>query len=200
MRVPLWLKLAYTAWFAVWVVTYWRLVGAVNFLWLCDVALFVLLVALWTESPLLFSSQATGVLVIQGVWIVDVAARLALGFHPIGGTEYMFDPAEPIGVRALSLFHLWVPILILWALWRLGYDRRGWKLQTLFAWMVLPPSLLTDPTLNINWMWRPFGIEQTWLPPAVYMLSTLVLYPLLLFWPTHLVLARWMPPRSAVAD
>jgi hypothetical protein len=30
------------------------------------------------------------------------------------------------------------PPLLLWAIWRLGYDRRGWLYQTLTAWVVVP--------------------------------------------------------------
>jgi hypothetical protein len=195
-RFPLWLKIAYTAWFIAWVPTYWLEVGPANFLWLCDVGNIVLLIALWTESRPLVSATAVGVVLIQLLWTVDIAGRLLLGFHPIGGTEYMFDQAEPIAVRFLSLFHLWVPVLLLWAVRRIGFDRRAWKLQTLISWIVLPLSFLQDPALNLNWLWRPFGIEQTLLPPAVYMMACLALYPLFVFIPSHLLLRRWAPPAA----
>ena len=39
-RVPLGLKLAYTAFMAVLVPVYWRYYGPTNFLYFCDVALF----------------------------------------------------------------------------------------------------------------------------------------------------------------
>lgn len=193
-KLPLWLKLAYTAWFVVWVPTYWLDVGPANFLWLCDVGNIVLLIALWTESRSLVSATAVGVVLIQCLWIVDVAGRLALGVHLIGGTEYMFDPAEPLGVRFLSLFHLWVPLLLIWLVRRLGFDRRAWKIQTVISWMVLPLSFLADPALNLNWLWRPFGIEQTLLPPVLYMSACLVLYPLVVFLPSQFLFVRWLAP------
>ena len=194
-RLPLWVKLAYTAWFLVWVPTYWQQVGPANFLWLCDVGNFVLLIALWAESRVLLSATAVGVILIQLLWVVDVAGRLALGVHLIGGTEYMFDPAEPLGVRFLSLFHLWVPLLLIWAVRRLGFDGKAWKVQTLICWMVLPLSFLADPALNLNWLWRPFGIEQTLLPPPAYLLACLVLYPLVLYLPSQLLLRPWLTRR-----
>ncbi len=197
-KPPTWLRLGYTLWFVAWVAAYWQLVGPVNFLWLCDIANFVILIAIWSGSSLLFSSQAVGVLIIQLVWVVDVLGRLLLGFHPVGGTEYMFDPAEPSLVRVLSTFHLWVPILLLWAVYRFGYDRQAWKLQSLIAWTVLPLSLLTDPELNLNWIWRPFGVEQTLVPPALYMVVCLFLYPLVLYWPTHKLLTIWLGRRGRV--
>ena len=190
--IPTWLKIAYSAWFVVWVPVYYVYSGPANFLWLCDVGNLVILIALWTGSRALFSSQATGVVLIQLLWVVDVLGRLTLGFHPIGGTEYMFDPSEPVVVRWLSLFHLWVPILLLSMVYRLGFDRRGWRLQSLIAWAVLPLSYLPDPELNLNWLWRPFGIEQTVLPPVLYMMACLVLYPLLLFLPSQLALEAWL--------
>jgi len=195
-RLPLWLKIAYSAWFVVWVTTYWHDVGPANFLWLCDVGNIVLLAALWAESRALVSATAVGVILIQLLWVVDVAGRLALGVHLIGGTEYMFDPAEPVGVRFLSLFHFWVPLLLIWAVRRLGFDPRAWKIQTLISWLVLPLSFLADPALNLNWLWKPFGIEQTLLPPPLYLMVCLLLYPLVLFLPSQWLLQRWVaPPR-----
>lgn len=191
-RVPLALKLVVTAWMAAWVPAYWIMNGPANFLWFCDLANFLLFAAVWIESPLLFSSQAVAVLLIQIVWTVDFLSALLTGFHPVGGTEYMFDPMEPLWIRLLSLFHVVVPVLMLWAIQRLGYDPRGWKLQTVIAWVVLPVTyLLTDPAANINWLWKPFGIEQTLMPPWAYLLVCMAAYPLVLYLPTHWALARW---------
>ena len=52
-RLPLWLKLAYTAFMAVLVPVYWHYYGPTNFLYFCDVALFLTLAGIWLESPLL---------------------------------------------------------------------------------------------------------------------------------------------------
>ncbi len=194
--IPLWLKIAYTAWLVFWIPTYWIQSGPANFLWLCDVANFIIAVAIWRESSLLFSSQTVSVLIIQLVWIVDVAGRLVLGFHPVGGTEYMFAATQPPVVKLLSLFHAWMPVLLLWAISRLGYDRRGWRLQTLIAWLVLPASFFADPERNLNWLWEPFGVPQTVMPPLLYLLVCMFAYPLLLYLPTHALLSLWFSLRS----
>jgi hypothetical protein len=191
-HLPLWLKIAYTLFLVVWIPAYWETYGWQNFLWICDLANFVIAAALWLESPLLVASQAVSVLVIQALWVIDVLTRLAAGFHPIGGTEYMFDPAKPLAVRLLSLFHAFIPILLLWLIWRLGYDRRGWWLQSAITWLLLPVTyLVTDPTKNINWIWKPFGIEQSLIPPGAFLLVEMVALPLLLYLPTHSVLLAW---------
>ena len=176
---------------------YWSSYGPANFLWLCDAANFIVAVGLLLESPLILASQAVSVLVVSLVWTADVVARLLFGVHPVGGTEYMFDPGRPLALRLLSLFHVVMPVLLLWLIARLGYDRRGWKLQTLIAWTILPLSYLfgTRET-NLNWLWRVFGREQTWMDPRLWLLVAMALYPLVLYLPTHAVLSVWSRRRE----
>jgi hypothetical protein len=90
----------------VWLPVYWYRYGGCNQLWLCDFANIATLAALWLESRVLLSAQLVGVAVPQVGWTIDWIGRLILGFHPIGGTEYMFDQSKPWWLRALSLFHL----------------------------------------------------------------------------------------------
>jgi hypothetical protein len=78
----------------------------------------------------------------------------------------MFDPHVPLGIRLLSLFHVAVPPLLLWAIWRLGYDRRGWKYQTLTAWIVVPINYFWRPESDVNWARGPFFHEQHAMPGA----------------------------------
>ena len=191
------MKVAYSLWFLAWLPVYWTQHGPANLLWLCDVANIVVLLALLLESPLLFSSQATGVLLIQAAWMIDFFGRLALGFHPIGGTEYMFDSSQALWVRAMSLFHLFVPILLIWAILRLGYDRRGWRLESILCWLILPASFVAaPPSDNLNWLWSPFGIEQTVMSAPSYLLFCMFAYPVVIFWPTHRLLLRWARRRN----
>jgi len=75
-RLPLWLKLAYTAFMAVLVPVYWRNYGPTNFLYFCDVALMITLVGIWIESPLLVSMCAVGILASQALWVVDFLSNL----------------------------------------------------------------------------------------------------------------------------
>lgn len=190
--IPLWVKVVYTLWLAVWVPLYWQEAGPYNFFWLCDTGNFLVGMALWLESPLLFSSQAVGLLLVQLLWCVDYFGALVLGFHPLGGTEYMFDGAKPIWLRSLSLFHVVMPPLLVWGVRRLGYDRRGFALESAFAALLLPATWWIVPAeRNVNWVWEPFGRPQTLVDPWLYLLVLLAAYPLLVFLPTHLLLTRW---------
>ncbi len=190
-RVPLAAKLSFTLWMVIWVPVYWTQNGPSNFLWICDFANFVTLVAIWSESALLVSSQLAGVFVIQLVWAVDFLGRLLFGAHPVGGTEYMFDAASPWWLRMLSLFHLWMVPLLVWLMRRVGHDRRGVRLETLVALVLFPlGQQLGTPEQNLNWMWFPFGVEQTLLPPLLFAFAAVPIATILLFLPGDLLARR----------
>lgn len=190
MRLPLWLKIAWTVWLIVWVPVYWRQYGAQNFLFFCDLGNLLVGVGLWLESPLIFSGVACGLLLFQSLYTVDLVGALLIGQHSIGGTEYMFDPGLPWAIRLLSLFHVAMPPLLLWAIWRLGYDSRGWKWQTLMLWIVLPVNFLWRPEKDVNWARGPFFHEQNVVASWIYLLAYLIAVPACVYWPTHLLLAR----------
>jgi hypothetical protein len=191
MRIPRWLKIAWTVWVLCWVPFYWKQYGAQNFLFFCDLGNFIIALALWSECALLFSWQAVSLVIFQVLYTIDVAGALLTGHHLIGGTEYMFDPHLPLSVRLLSLFHVLTPPLLLWAIWRLGYDRRGWKLQVLTCWIVVPINYCWRPEHNVNWARGIFFTEQHLVPSGLYLAGYLALVPLVVYYPTHLALEWW---------
>jgi hypothetical protein len=136
-------------------------------------------------------------LLLQTLYTVDLVIALLFNKHLIGGTEYMFDPGIPLFVRLLSLFHVVMPPLLLWAIWRLGYDPRGWKYQTLTAWIVVPINYFWRPEHNVNWARGLFFREQHLVPGLIYLLGYLIVAPLLVYFPTHLLLQWWTGKRSA---
>jgi hypothetical protein len=191
MRVPLWLKLGWTVWLVVWAPLYWRQYGAQNFLFFCDIGNLLIGVALWLESALIFSWVACGVLLFQILYIIDLAGALLTGHHLIGGTEYMFDPHLPLSIRLLSLFHVATPPLLLWAIRRLGYDPRGWKLQSLMTCIVVPINHFWRPEKDVNWVRGFFFHEQHVVPGVVYLFAYLATITVAICWPTHRLLMRW---------
>src|SRR5580765_6414842 len=108
-RIPIWLKVAYSAFVTVVVPCYWVTYSPWNFLYFCDVALLVTAVALWTESSLLISMQAVAITAPQMLWVVDLLCRLFIGVQVTGVTSYMFESKIPLLLRSLSLFHGWLP-------------------------------------------------------------------------------------------
>jgi hypothetical protein len=193
-RIPLWLKVVWTAGLAVWAPVYWKQYGAQNFLFFCDLGNLLIALALWLESRLIFSWQAVGLLLFQTLYALDLIGAFLLGKHAIGGTEYMFDPTIPLLVRLLGLYHLMVPPLLLWAVRRLGYDRAAWKWQTATTGIVVPICYFWRPQFNVNWA-RGLGHEQHVMPGLLYLLGYLVVASALVYWPTHRFL-RWWTARS----
>jgi hypothetical protein len=191
MRLPLWLKIGWTIWLLLWIPIYWKQYGAQNFLYFCDLGNVLIAVALWMESSLIFSWQACGLLIFQTLYTIDLLFAVVTGRHFLGATEFMFDSRVPLFVRMLSLFHIVTPPLLLWAIWRLGYDTRGWKLQTLATWVVVPINFFWRPQYDVNWARGPFFREQHLVPEFLYLAAYLVLVPLVVYWPTHLALYKW---------
>jgi hypothetical protein len=198
MRVPLWLKVLWTVWVILWAPVFWRQYGAQNLLYFCDLGNFFIAAALWMESPLLFSWQACGLLLFQSLYTIDLLGATISGKHVIGGTEYMFDATVPLFVRLLSLFHVATPPLLLWAIRRLGYDSGGWKYQTLTTWVVVPINYMWRPERDVNWARGPFSYEQHVVPGWLYLVAYLIFVPLLVYWPTHLMLRWWTSRRKTI--
>src|SRR5215467_2222323 len=194
MRVPLWLKIGWTIWLIIWAPIYWRQYGAQNFLFFCDIGNVLIGIGLWLESALIFSCVACGLLLFQSLYTIDLAGALLFGPHIVGGTEYMFDPGLPLFIRLLSLFHVVTPPLLLWAIWRRGYDPRGWKLQTLLAWVVVPLNYFWRPEHDVNWARGLFFHEQHWIPGWLYLLVYLMGVPAFVYFPTHAFL-KWLSCR-----
>src|ERR1041384_1717643 len=189
--LPLWLKLAYTLYVCLLVPFYWAQYGPVNFLWFSDIALLTTVVALWLENALLVSMMAVSVVLLELAWNVDFFGRLLTGKQLLGLSKYMFDATIPLGVRALSLFHVVLPPLLIWLVHRLGYDGRALFAQTVLAWLVLPLSYwLSNQTENVNWVYGFGDKPQTWLPAPLFVVLLMLALPLLIYLPNHLLLKR----------
>jgi hypothetical protein len=189
-HIPLWLKIAWTAFVAIWAPLYWRQYGPQNFLFYCDLGNLLIMMGLWLESRLIISWQAVGLLVFQSLYAVDLLGALLLRRHAFGGTEYMFDPAIPVFVRGLGLYHIVVPILLLWAVRRLGYDPSAWKWQTVLMAIVVPTNFFWRPEYNVNFA-RGIGHEQHLIPSWAYLIAYAIVVPVGIYWPTHLALGWW---------
>lgn len=142
--------------------------------------------------------------------MVDLLIHLIAGVKttplPLGMANYMFDPLLTRFSRGLSLYHGWLPFVLLWGPWRLGYDRRAVWVQTLFAWLLLILSygLASDfhgPAGNLNMVrgLSPTGPQQ-WMSPGLWLGLVMLFCPVCWYLPTHLILRRlFRPPPPAAA-
>ncbi|HAF94799.1 MAG: hypothetical protein A2X34_05425 [Elusimicrobia bacterium GWC2_51_8] len=200
-KIPLAAKLAGAAFLAVLVPIYLHTYGPTNFLWFCDTALILTVAGMWFESPLLISMCAVGILLPQGLWLADFGGNL-FGISLFGLTGYMFDARLPLFTRGLSLFHGWLPLLLVWLLIRLGYDKRALAAWTglaaalvLVCYFFTPPAgaHLANPNIpfNINYVYG-FNDQQpqTWVNQNLYVIVWPGALWFAVFLPTHLALRK----------
>jgi hypothetical protein len=122
--------------------------------------------------------------------------------------QYMFDPRIPLLARGLSLYHGWLPFLLLFLLQRLGYDRRalagylplaGSIFLLCFFFTPPPPAPVSQPFLpvNVNFV---HGLSasapQSWMAPGWWLVLVMVMATLVLFLPTHLLLCKLFRPPA----
>jgi hypothetical protein len=180
-----------------WIVTWLPLNvcvwGWANLMHICDIGVVLACIGLWLGNSLLISSQALSSLSAGVLWSLDVGWRLVTGHHLVGGTEYMRDPTYPLGVRLQSTFHLALPLVLLWAMHKLGYERRALGLQSAIAGAVLIFSRFLPRALNMNYAYQDPLFHRAWGPVPAHLAIILAAMVGVLYWPTHLLLS-WMYP------
>lgn len=209
--IPLWVKIALSAFMAVLVPVYWANYGPTNFLYFCDIALLLTLYGVWRESSLAISMAAVGILIPQVFWCLDFLWQgvLLIRSLPHGGmTAYMFDSNKSLFLRGLSLFHGWLPFLLVYLVSRLGYDRRALKSWTLLGWSLcliafffLPPAgahlANPDAPMNVNYV---FGLDdahpQTWMPQSLFLPLYMILLLVVAYLPAHMFLRKIGGPEK----
>ncbi|MBS1201142.1 MAG: hypothetical protein H6R27_1820 [Proteobacteria bacterium] len=196
--IPTWFKLAYTAFVAVVLVTWLRHYGWRNLLWFSDIALIGAVPALWLESRGIASVLAVAVLGPELLWNLDFALRLATKRRVIGLTEYMFEHERPRVLRLLSLFHVPLPLVLLWMLAAYGYAAAiALPGAVVLAALILPASrLLGSAEANINWT---YGLArvQSRLSPVAYVALLFAGFVLGVFLPTDQLLRRLFSAAAA---
>lgn len=195
IKIPMGVKVAFSAFMAILIPYYYHAYGPSNFLWFCDVALIMTLIGIWKESKFLISTQAVAIVFPQFFWCIDFFFNMAFHRPMIGLATYMFDPEISLFVRGLSLFHGWLPFLLLWLVARMGYDRNAWKTQIGICWAVLLTAFLVLPgpdTLagNVNKVFGWGETAQSVMHPVAWLGIVMLAYPLLVYIPSHLVFRK----------
>lgn len=197
-RFPAWVRYASLLWFVIWLPVYWHAWGAQNFLHVCDIAAILTCAGFWWSNSLLLSSQAVSSIIADLLWDLDASWRLITGHNLVGGTEYMWDPHYALWIRLLSLFHVVWPILLLLSLKRVGYDHRGWALQSAIAAAAMIASRFTNSAMNINYAFRDPLAHHAWGPAPVHVALMWIALVILIYLPTHIALAKLFPSPAAL--
>jgi hypothetical protein len=192
--IPTWFKLGYTVLVVIVVAIWLRYYGWRNLLWFSDIALIGAVPAFWLEDARIASVLAVAVLLPEMLWNVDLAGRLLLRRRISGLTDYMFEQDRPLILRRLSLFHVPLPLVLLWLLAAYGYaEPIALPGAIVLAAIVLPLSrAASSPEKNINWSWG-LGPVQSPLPAYLYVPLLFLGFVVLVFVPTHAILRNTFP-------
>jgi hypothetical protein len=189
--IPLWFKLAYSAFVLYVMAVWWKNYGWTNFLWFSDIAFIGAVPAMWLESAAMASVLTVAVLLPELLWNVDYLLRLVLRRRITGLTDYMFEPERPLLLRGLSLFHVPLPLVLLWLVAAYGYDATvGLTGAVILAAIVLPWSrFVSTPDKNINWTYG-LGAQRVRWPGWAWVSALFIGFVLLVFVPTDLLLQK----------
>jgi hypothetical protein len=194
LKILRWVALA---WVAAWTPIYWHEWGWQNFFHFCDAAVFLTCVGLWTRSALLISSQAVNVLVASGAWLFEVGWRLVAGRGLFGGADYLWDAHVALWIRLLTFFHVLVPIVLIYAITKIGYDRRGFALQCAIAAVLLIAGRLMGAQENMNFAFFDPVFHRAFGPAPLHLIVILAGTIVLTYLPAHLLFVRFAPQSAA---
>jgi hypothetical protein len=203
---PLLLKAVVCAFVAFHLVVDLRFYGPLNYLWFCDLGLLTAAIALCLENRLLLSMTVISVMGTSVLWSADLLLNVVLGHYPLGMASYMSDPQLPLSLRLASAFHMWMPLLLIWMMYRIGYDRRAIWYQTLFAIALLvicrtltapPPARSLHDVVNINGVYGNSDVApQTRFPAWLYLTRHIIKCWVVLYLPTHIAAILLFDRRS----
>jgi hypothetical protein len=189
LRPAQWLILA---WLAFYLVVYLNAYGFWHFFQLCNVGVILACIGIFTKQKLLISSQALGMSCVALFWIADQIAWLWTGQPLHGGTAYMQQSSVPLIARVLSIYHVILPLFLLWIVFTKGYDRRAWLLQcAILALTGAIGAWIAPASENINYLfyWPNEAASQTIIWPRVTIM--ILITTCALYLPLHRLLMFW---------
>jgi hypothetical protein len=97
--------------------------------------------------------------------------------------------------RRVSLFHVVLPVTLVWSIRRVGYDRRAPVLQLGIAVLALLASRAMGPAENLNFAFADPVSGRSWGPAPVH-LAVMLAALAVIYAMTHSVLCRIRPPAG----
>lgn len=177
-----------TSFIGIMIPTYTYSYGLQNFLWLSDISLFLICLALWYESALLISITALLSLAMELLWCLDYFHHLFTGSTLLSMTEYMFDNSLSLFIRGLSFFHFLLPFFCIKYLLIWGYDKRAIYYAVPILWLVLMASYMVSTVdANVNWIYQPTVAKWDGISTTIWLGVQFLLYPLLIMLPKSVI-------------
>jgi hypothetical protein len=201
-KVPFWFKLLTTLLCGSVLLFNATQYTPIDLLWFCDFAMLLTIIGVWRESSLLISLATLGSIGPQFAWQLDYFYQLITDRPLFGFTDYMFEEANPKLNYVVSLFHLWVPAILIYGLFFVRYNRKAFRIQSGISLMLILLSYwLTDdmfgPAGNLNQVYGPSAKSpQTWMHPWLWMFVIWIYTIVVIYLPTHFLTARVFPMKK----
>jgi hypothetical protein len=190
-QVPKWIKYTYTLFIAVMVPAYYRHFGPTNFLWFSDIALLIMFIEVWLCTGILTSMMAVGALLFELGWNGMFTYQIIVGNTNPNFICNILTPGFPILFRILPLFHIFLPIIIIYMLKKLGYDKRAIWYQSIFGILVLCIAhMATTKPQNIDWTYAFNNSPYTNLPQPWNFIIVILLF-MLFYQFSHFLLSKY---------
>lgn len=192
-KIPISLKIIFTSFIFFLIPIYSYFYGWKNFLWFSNIGLFLTIPALWLESSLIISILAITILPLELLWNIDFFSHLILRTGVVDNlASYMFDPTLPAWLRCLSLYHVALPFIWIYCLYRLRYNSKAF----IYALIAIPSIFLTSFFLstqedNVNWV-NMAGISGWNISQLGWVLILIGASLLVICMPLHLIFRRYL--------
>ncbi len=131
-----------------------------NLCYFCDISLLLTTIVFWI--PLEYKSNIASTSALLAclpciAWTIDYIF-LSIGISSFDIATYMYDPKYSIGMRFLSLFHVWLWLVHLYLLSKYSYDIKSYQtfLKIVFCVYLCLESFEPHQPPNINNYVNPF--------------------------------------------
>jgi hypothetical protein len=194
------LSLLVFVWLFFYIPAYTSAHGVWHFLQLCNLGVLLSCLGVFFGSNILLSSQAVATPMIGLFWVTDYFCKLITGRFIHGGTAYMWDVSIPWFVRALSFYHLFLPIFLIYFVHKIEYDVRGWRLQSMIGFFAILLGLFLVPeSENLNYVYHWPNGRVLFNQPFLHAMFSFVLLVTIVYWPAHYFLKKYCSKSMGAA-
>lgn len=170
-------------------------------LWYSSAGLLFSAIAILTRNSFLLTSMFCALFVIESIWSIGFFSLLIFHKSLYGMVEYAFSPAFPRKDFYIGLYHVLIPISLLWGVAANKINKYGWLGATLYAGILATATyIFSNPSENINCA---FSAKRCVSFLSIFMslsgpfriIIGLAMMSLLLFIPTNYVLL-WLKSKE----
>jgi hypothetical protein len=156
-----------------------------SYLWLCKINLFLTIFGILFKNKLLISMAFVGGLARFSIWNLSFIINLFTNYNLFNVTAYIFSLGTSLTIKIISLYHIFLPIILIFFLKKIGYDSRAFIFSTILYWFVIIITyFFTIKSNNINFVFC--ASTYNWsISDQQWVIFLLIFEPILFILPVH---------------